>query len=557
MSMRVDRRHFLGVAGATAAVGVLGAASAGPAEAAGESAADAATSVSGSGGRRRALGRRIRNQARDRAYGRPFPAQELSGEEVAPYLLSHTKGLPHDDDAVVDRAAYEQFVRAFAEKRPQDLAAVPRGRPDARPHLNPQVAFSLDVQGPDSHGLTVPAPPRFDGAEGATELIELYWMPLVRDVPFAAFETDPTVAAAAAELSGLAAFAGPREGGDVVPQTLFRGIESDATVGPYVSQFLYYDLLFGTQPIIQRHDTVRPGLDFITTWEDLVEITRGQPRGFAPGERDFATTRYLQTPRDLSHYVHFDESYQAYLGAAIYLIDLAVPPAEKLDAGNPYLRTPNQVGFASFGNPHILTLLAEVDTRALKANLFQQWAVHRRVRPELVGARVHTQLERSPGRYDGLLHPDLLESEAVDRTRSSFGTYLLPQAFPEGSPTSPDYVAGHACVAGACTTILKAFYNEDLVLPEVVVPNSEGTALVPYTGPDRDRLTLGGELNKLAGNLSYGRALGGVHYRSAAREGLRLGEQVAIGVLRDQRPTYPELDQSFSFTSFDGERITI
>ncbi len=32
-------------------------------------------------------------------------------------------------------------------------------------------------------------------------------------------------------------------------------------------------------------------------------------------------------------------------------------------------------------------------------------------------------------------------------------------AFPEGSPTHPSYGAGHATVAGACVTILKAWFD--------------------------------------------------------------------------------------------------
>ena len=39
------------------------------------------------------------------------------------------------------------------------------------------------------------------------------------------------------------------------------------------------------------------------------------------------------------------------------------------------------------------------------------------------------------------------------------GNWLLPMAFPEGSPMHPSYGAGHATVAGACTTILKAWFD--------------------------------------------------------------------------------------------------
>jgi hypothetical protein len=46
--------------------------------------------------------------------------------------------------------------------------------------------------------------------------------------------------------------------------------------------------------------------------------------------------------------------------------------------------------------------------------------------------------------------------------RSQHGTRLLPVAFPEGCPTHPSYPAAHACNAGACATILKAFFNTNL-----------------------------------------------------------------------------------------------
>ena len=41
---------------------------------------------------------------------------------------------------------------------------------------------------------------------------------------------------------------------------------------------------------------------------------------------------------------------------------------------------------------------------------------------------------------------------------------LLPVAFQEGSPMHPAYGAGHATVAGACVTILKAFFDTSSVL---------------------------------------------------------------------------------------------
>ena len=44
-------------------------------------------------------------------------------------------------------------------------------------------------------------------------------------------------------------------------------------------------------------------------------------------------------------------------------------------------------------------------------------------------------------------------------------------------------------------------------------------------------------LNKLAANLALGRDIAGVHWRSDGREGLKLGEAVAVGHLTDLRAT--------------------
>jgi len=130
----------------------------------------------------------------------------------------------------------------------------------------------------------------------------------------------------------------------------------------------------------------------------------------------------------------------------------------------------------------------------------------------------------------------------------------LPMAFPEGSPTHPAYGAGHATVAAACVTILKAFFDESFVIPDPVEASADGLGLVPYNGP---ALTVGGELNKLASNVAIGRNLAGVHWRSDATESLKLGEEIAIGYLREERECFNEDFDGFSLTGLDGTMITV
>ena len=127
-------------------------------------------------------------------------------------------------------------------------------------------------------------------------------------------------------------------------------------------------------------------------------------------------------------------------------------------------------------------------------------------------------------------------------------------AFPEGSPLHPAYGAGHATVAGACVTILKAWFDGNFVIPNPVTTNATGQGLVPYVGPP---LTVRGELNKIASNVALGRNIAGVHWRSDATESLLLGEEVAISILRDQRASYNEPFGGFTFTRFNGTSITV
>ena len=199
-----------------------------------------------------------------------------------------------------------------------------------------------------------------------------------------------------------------------------------------------------------------------------------------------------------------------------------------------------------------MTLVTEPTPCALKAVWYQKWRVHRRLRPEEYGGRVEVVRQ---GLAPYPIHPDLTTGSTVlPLVFSTFGSHLLPQAYPEGSPLHASYGAGHAVVAGACVTMLKAFFEESTVIQEPVVinPDDGGQTTKPYTGPDKDSLTVGGELNKLASNISIGRNIAGVHWRSDYTESVFLGEKVAIQLLEDYGFTYNEDFAGFHLTDFNG-----
>lgn len=73
--------------------------------------------------------------------------------------------------------------------------------------------------GADPPAVGVNPPPTFASAAIAAQAAEIYWMALLRDVPFAEYDTHPLVAQAAADLSSFSGYTGPKQGGQVTPQT--------------------------------------------------------------------------------------------------------------------------------------------------------------------------------------------------------------------------------------------------------------------------------------------------------------------------------------------------
>jgi hypothetical protein len=229
--------------------------------------------------------------------------------------------------------------------------------------------------------------------------------------------------------------------------------------------------------------------------------------------------RFLRNGRDLGEWSHRDFSYQGPLVAALILLDyLARYGPQVLADTNPFRDHPTQTGAVTFGAPDILDQVARSANAAMKAAWYHKWLVHRRLRPEEAGGRIHHHLT---GAADYPLHPKLTNSPALERVSSRYGSYLCPQAYPEGCPTHPAYPGATATIGGAGVRVLKAMFNPEFVIPEPVVPSDDGRSLRPYTG---EPLTVGGELHKLAFNMAFGRDTAGVHFRRDEIDGIFLGE---------------------------------
>lgn len=437
----------------------------------------------------------------------------------------------------------------------------------------------------------------------------------------------------AARLNGMRWFAGTEDDGlDADKQArrrfgvtqsaanLFRGVGEDEWDTPFLSQFMVMgsggadhdiekrakgEIAYGAQRIRQSVRVAHEGLDYMTYWPAWLNVQNAanirdklaDGDEFVPGAH-----RFMSRLRDLATYVHDDQLYQAYLNAALLLLsekyefDKGIPFHGNSDTKFAFPGAPagddNRDPFALFGGPHLLTLVTEVSSRALKAVRLQKFSVHRRLRPEAVGALFETiysgynpnsagvfpqtgnsaeakarkLLGKTLARYTFVdpadpastpTDPALVEileevrAHNAPRNPDANGTLLLPMAFPEGSPMHPSYGAGHATVAGACVTLLKAFFDMGSGTDKTMLVERNGLALVPgdcaipmdHTAEMLatripEGLTLEGELNKLMWNISNARNIAGVHYYSDYIESALLGEAITIGLLREQMLTH-------------------
>lgn len=521
------------------------------------------------------LAQQVRTDAATFQRAQPLPAHPNNGDEqrYSTPFANYTKGLPHNAVGNVSLPAYQQLLLALSTGNQADFEAIPLG--GTRKLISPQSAYSFTLEGPDPHGLAFRPAPLYSSAETANEMEELYWMALARDVDFNLYPSNATISAAAARLNVLRQYRGGKtEGVAVTPDVVFRGDMAGALKGPFLSQFLFKAIPFssgpystnanepiGYQSLTQTNLVRRTGDDRVTQYAEWLNIQNGQVPtlngGLIDQLDDYAGAQryYLRNGRDLAEYVHNDYPIQATLSAALlmarqgdYQASGAYDPDPKnsplaSDEANPYLQYQKQDAFVTLGNSDTLSLSALVTNTALRADWFQKWLVHRRLRPEEFGGHVDNQFFN---RQTYPIHPELLSSPVLGRILtyntqlnnrrglSGGGTYLLPQAFPEGAPLHPAYGSGHSAYIGAGVTMLKAFYKDFPVRnPQYV---ASGTALMPYNGT----LMMFDELDKLAANIGVARLFAGVHWRSDHDSAVRLGELVALRTLQDLARTYHE-----------------
>jgi hypothetical protein len=572
-SLSRSRRKFLGnVSGVAVAAVTAGAIGLEPLLGGKESVADASVVPYSTEGREdKSFNYRVRTANAEKINAGQQP-DNGDATRFTDFSGSYSKASLHDALGVPNAASWLSLKHALKTGEFEDfeniIVGTPGGGPNSK-HNGPQSALALDLEGLDSHATVIPPAPSVTSNITAAEAVEHYWAAVLRDVPFDEYPTNSLVAQAIADMNRLSFLNGGQNFEypfPVTPGNLFRGqfVPGDGNVqGPYISQFMVQPTSFGAQPLNQQYQTFLSGTgsEFLTSVSDYQQIQNG---GASVGQVAFdPTSRYIRNGRDLAAYTHVDVLYQAYFTALLVLGGIGAPP----NPGNPYIGSRTEKAFGTLGGPDGAATLAEMATRALKGAWFHKWIKDLRMRPEEYGALVHANLTKSTPAPQAAraLHKDVLNSAVLPIIQQAYGSFLLPQAFPEGSPTHPCYPTGHGTVGGACITVLKFFFDgSQKIRPllthaerDVVLPSTDGLSLDTYTGADRDSLDINGELNKLAYNISFGHGIhAGIHFRSSSYWSILLGEQIALSVLRDRARSYNE-PFAISITKFDGTTATI
>jgi membrane-associated phospholipid phosphatase len=448
-----------------------------------------------------------------------------------PYAL-YSKALPHDADGYVNKFVYIQFYKALKNQSIDQLNYVPLG--GATKLLDPPAAWSRDV--PAFVRSSQFCLPKLSTALFAANIAEVYIAAAARDVVFSDYTIDVQIAKSVVDFANLSCYRGPA----ITNLSIFRGESAGDLIGPYISQLLLLD--YEQAGIIYNQQyPMLAAVDYMTTLFNTLSVQNGIVNEvLAP----LSSARYISTGRDLASYFRGHTLILPYVRAVGVLFNAEAP----FNAGIPV--NSSFTGFSNFGRPDIEACLGAVSRLAALA-AFCQKVKALYIRPEEVGILINRVRLGLNLCHNPTLSDEILDSAILGDIFNAYGNYLLPQAYPEGSPASPSYPSVHAVVAGACITVLKFFFNGQWNL-NLMEPDIGATSLIS-TGLMSN---LSNELDKLASNVGMARIFAGVNYRMDIIGGIRLGEQVALRFLREHVEKYPQC-VNIQITLYNGDIVYI
>lgn len=469
--------------------------------------------------------------------------REIAGKEVAPF--QYIKGMKLATDDQDDRlpegvVELDRVIRNYIDPITdrEDFSGFDDFEQGGeRLFIGVPSVHTVGLYGMDAWRGRLPPAPDPQGDRMAAEMIDAYGMEQLRDVPFVEWPN---------ELGG--------DGSDGIPPDTLTALRTDInrienkvgewwhdgsrlfveadtdTVdwGPYLSQFLVQDVQLWALNAAQQYLRY-PEEDYNYTEERWLDTIEGKGQYAAetnPRKPDREKQGYIATPRHLATIVNAEPPFQEYLIATIQLLGNT-----DFDDGLPFTtRDQGHVfDYTDTGPVGLLDMVTRAGRQALLTAFFQKWRVHLRCRPETYSGRIHAQSQM--GREFGI--SALITNAEILDERSQSAAYLS-SAYEEGAPVHPAYPSGHSVIAGACGTVLKTWFpdRDEVPFEETYVPSNDGQSRDEVDLP-AGHTGLYQEIDKLMSNIGLARMYAGVHYYSDHYRAIKLGEQVAVGMMAD------------------------
>jgi hypothetical protein len=203
------------------------------------------------------------------------PPQETNGdsERYPSHLANFSKGFKHDELDLVDPYDYELYLKALSSGKWEDFENIPLGGPAKL--ANPMAAFAYSIEGVDPHHSWTPPPPAFASQEQAADMIELYWLALTRDIPYAEYESNSLIAQACVDLTKFGPSTEVHFNNAVTPETIFRAPFPGCVTGPYVSQFLLLNVPIDNAISTQLYPGLAAGTNYMADYAEFLNIQNG------------------------------------------------------------------------------------------------------------------------------------------------------------------------------------------------------------------------------------------------------------------------------------------
>lgn len=300
-------------------------------------------------------------------------------------------------------------------------------------------------------------------------------------------------------------------------------------------------------PVPGHGDAETPGPDApLDAWQHWCAGERGARSCSSPQ----STPQADATLRALAQEAQRMPAAQPFFGAALD----ALAGGSSLD---PHLTGAALAQGSGWTGSRVLSLMAEAETLALRLAGQRGRHADRLTRPVVTAARMSVCLaqEEMLRRTDATIAAADELAEAAPRLLDWVGkanlasrgplrfarSLFLPLCPVDAIPPHPADLNGHALVAGALATVIKACFDT-----------------APLRNVDRDQQArcLAHDVDRLCSDIALARCVAATHFPAENHQDLRIGEALALGLLRDALEE-DNRDAALSLTGFDGQRLDI